>query len=343
MSTVGTSTATTRPRPPFDPDVALALAARADDLVTAMTPEQVLEVRGRAPLAPDPTDGDLSRGGQRVVTTVQVPGPAGAPDVPLVLCLPGAAAVGPVPVVYYLHGGGLVSGNLRRDLPAVLDLVDGLSPGAGGGPAAEVAVVSVGYRLAPETPYPGAVEDSYAGLVWLAAQAAGLGLDPARVVVAGTSAGGGLAAATVLLARDRRGPAVAAQLLLCPMLDDRNDTVSAHQMAGVGVWDRAANATGWAALLGPLAGTSGVPAYAAPARADDLSGLPPTYVDVGSADTFRDEDVAYASGIWAAGGQAELHVWPGGCHGFDGLAPGSALARDAVAARRAWLRRVLRT
>ena len=105
--------------------------------------------------------------------------------------------------------------------------------------------------------------------------------------------------------------------------------------------DRAANATGWDAMLGGAAGTPDVPAYAAPSRAEDLAGLPPTYIDVGSADTFRDEDVAYASAIWAAGGDAELHVWPGGCHGFDHLAPSARLSHDAIEARRRWLRRVL--
>jgi acetyl esterase/lipase len=113
-------------------------------------------------------------------------------------------------------------------------------------------------------------------------------------------------------------------MLLCPMLDDRNDTTSARQMAGLGVWDQTSNNTGWTALLGAARGPDVSP-YAAPARATDLSGLPPAFIDVGSAETFRDEDVAYASRIWAAGGRAELHVWPGGFHGFIALAPESTL------------------
>ena len=112
-------------------------------------------------------------------------------------------------------------------------------------------------------------------------------------------------------------------------------------MAGLGVWDHAANESGWTALLGAARGTDSVSPYAAPARATDLSGLPPTFVDVGSAETFRDEDVAYASRIWQAGGRAELHVWPGGFHGFDGLAPQAVLSQDAKAARLTWLRRLL--
>ncbi|MFC7469487.1 alpha/beta hydrolase [Actinomadura keratinilytica] len=130
-------------------------------------------------------------------------------------------------------------------------------------------------------------------------------------------------------------------MLLSPMLDDRNDTLSARQLARSGVWDRAANAAGWAALLGEAVSGPDVPPYAAPARARDLSGLPPLYLDVGSAETFRDEDTAFASRVWAAGGEAELHVWPGAFHGSDGLVPGARISRAARAARLGWLRRVL--
>ncbi|GAB2497814.1 hypothetical protein GCM10027031_00990 [Corynebacterium atrinae] len=124
------------------------------------------------------------------------------------------------------------------------------------------------------------------------------------------------------------------------MLDDRNNSYSALQMEGLGFWDRSSNLAGWTALLGEARGSDDVSQYAAPARATDLSGLPPTFIDVGSAETFRDEDVAYANGIWQAGGTAELHVWPGGFHGFDGLAPHTALSQTAKAARLDWLRRL---
>lgn len=202
-------------------------------------------------------------------------------------------------------------------------------------------VVSVDYRLAPETPHPGPVEDCYAGLCWLARHGSEIEADARRIVVAGESAGGGLAAALVLLSRDRGGPRPAGQLLSCPMLDDRNDRPSVLQMAGVDTWDRARNEVGWTALLGPARGTPDVSAYAAPSRAEDLTGLPPTFLDVGSAETFRDEVVDYASRIWQAGGRAELHVWPGGFHGFDVLAPHAAISQQARAARLSWLRRVL--
>jgi acetyl esterase/lipase len=167
------------------------------------------------------------------------------------------------------------------------------------------------------------------------------GFDPARIIVAGGSAGGGLAAALALMVRDQGGPALLGQMLIYPMLDDRNDTPSSLQMAGLGVWDHQANQTGWAALLGEAVGGPDVSPYAAPARAEDLSGLPPAYIDVGTAETFRDEDVAYASRMWQAGGVAELHVWPGGFHGFDMMVPTAAVSQDARAARLRWLHRIL--
>ncbi|MDX3574884.1 alpha/beta hydrolase, partial [Streptomyces sp. ID05-47C] len=237
----------------------------------------------------------------------------------------------PRPVVYHVHGGGMVLGTNRVGVDQILDWAREL----------DMVVVSVEYRLAPEHPYPAPVDDVYAGLLWTAEHAKELGADPERIVIAGASAGGGLTAALALLLRDRGGPRPLGQVLLCPMLDDRNDTPSSHQMAGLGVWDRTANETGWTALLGEVRGGPDVSPYAAPARAEDLSGLPPAFLDVGSAETFRDEVVAYASRIWQAGGVAELHVWPGGFHGFDGFAPQAAVSRAARTAQLEWLRRLL--
>ncbi|MCK9898003.1 alpha/beta hydrolase fold domain-containing protein, partial [Frankia sp. AgB32] len=209
--------------------------------------------------------------------------------------------------------------------------------------AAELGLVVVApdYRLAPEHPHPAPIDDCHAGLVWTAGRLAELGVTSGKLIVVGSSAGGGLAAARALMARDRGGPALAGQLLIGPMIDDRNDTVSARQMAGLGIWDQTSNATGWTALLGAARGTDDVSPYAAPARAKDLAGLPPAFIDVGSAETFRDEDVAYASAIWAAGGSAELHVWPGAYHGFDQIVPQAAVSRAAREARVNWLRRLL--
>ncbi len=317
------------PPPPFDPELLPVLAAMEENGRVEYTLAAIPRLRQAPPPFPPPTDEDLIRGGTFELRERLVPGPAGAPEVPLLICRP-AGAEAPVACLYFIHGGGMVFGNNRSTLPSMLDHAEQLT----------MAVVSVDYRLAPETPHPGPVEDCYAGLAWTAAHADELGIDPARVIVGGASAGGGLAAAVALLARDRGGPSLAGQLLLCPMLDDRNETPSSWQMAGLGIWDRAANEVGWTALLGDARGGPDVSPYAAPARATDLSGLPPAFIDVGSAETFRDEDVAYATRIWQAGGVAELHVWPGGCHGFTGIAPQAALSRAAVAAQRNWLRRI---
>lgn len=319
------------PPPPFDPELAEALVVISEQRPTSFTLADIPALRQRTRgLPPPPSNDELRRGGAFEVTEQAVPGPAGAPDVPLLICRP-ARASAPVAAIYHTHGGGMIMGDNRTSVPRLLDWAEEL----------ELAVVSVDYRLAPETPHPGPVEDCYAGLAWTAEHAGELGIDHSRIVIAGGSAGGGLAAAVTLMARDRSGPALAGQMLLCPMLDDRNDTPSARQMAGRGVWDHGSNLTGWTALLGAARGGPDVSPYAAPARASDLSGLPPAFIDVGSAETFRDEDVTYASRIWQAGGDAELHVWPGGFHGFTSMAPQAALSTEAVAAQLRWLRRLL--
>ncbi|WP_245567155.1 alpha/beta hydrolase [Nocardia vinacea] len=242
-----------------------------------------------------------------------------------------SSSQGPVPAIYNVHGGGMIMANRRTGVQTVLDLAAPLG----------AAVISVEYRLAPEHPDPAPVEDCYAGLAWTAEHASALGIDPSQIIIVGGSAGGGLAAGVALLARDRGNSPLLGQLLMCPMLDDRNDTASALQMDGSGVWDRTANRTGWQALLGERQGGQDVSPYAAPARATDLSGLPPTLIDVGSAEIFRDEAVTYASRIWQAGGSAELHVWPGGFHGYEVAAPEAAISRATIRARNDWLARLL--
>ncbi|HEV3355600.1 MAG TPA: alpha/beta hydrolase [Pseudonocardiaceae bacterium] len=326
------------PPPPFDPELAAAIAIAGEKMpdigrMLARGGDAVATARAlrdeMADFLLDP-DADLTRDGAFTVSEREVSGPDGAPDITLLICRPNNAPP-PVGVIYFVHGGGMVVGDRFTGLANFLGVAEELG----------VAVVSVEYRLAPEHPHPAPVDDCYAGLLWTVEHAEELGVDPARVVIAGGSAGGGLTAATALLAKDRGGPALLGQLLLCPMLDDRNDTYSARQMAGVGLWDQTANQFGWSALLGDAQGGDDVSPYAAPARATDLSGLPPAFIDVGSAETFRDEAVEYASRIWRAGGIAELHVWPGGFHGFSGIVPQAAVSQAAGQAPRAWLRRIL--
>ncbi len=315
--------------PPFDPELEGFLAAVRDRIPPTVTEDGIEAFRasGRANRL---TDADLRRDGRIEIEERLVPGPEGAPPVSVLICRSSTRS-GPAPGVYHTHGGGMIMGDQRTGLAQLLDWVETLG----------VVVVSVEYRLAPEHPFPAGVDDCYAGLSWLAEHAAEIGVDPARLIIAGTSAGGGLAAAVALMARDRQGPSLVGQMLLCPMLDDRALTPSSVELAGEGVWDRISNRTGWTALLGGAAGGPGVSPYAAPARAEDLSGLPPAFIDVGSVETFRDEDVDYSLRLWRCGGQAELHVWPGGFHGFDAFAPDAVLSRVARAARMDWLARLL--
>lgn len=260
-----------------------------------------------------------------------IPGPAGAPDVEITIVRPAHGAARLAPAALSIHGGGMVLGTRFFGTPELLDLAERF----------DVVGVAVEYRLAPEHPGPAQAEDCYAALVWMAAHADELGIDPARIMVSGASAGGGLSAAVALMARDRGGPAIVGQLLNCPMLDDRNESVSARQYDGIGAWDRNNNDTAWDAICGASRFTDAVSPYTAPSRATDLAGLPPAFIEVGAAETFRDEAVDYANRIWATGGQAELHVWAGGYHGFSGFSPDAIVSLAANAARYSWIRRIL--
>jgi acetyl esterase/lipase len=269
------------------------------------------------------TDEELTRGGAVAFDRRVIPG-----DITVLILRP-AGVSGPLPGVVYFHGGGTISGDESADADQLLDWVEQIG----------LVVVSVRYRLAPEHPYPSGVEDCHAALLWTAGRTAELGLD-GRLVVAGFSAGGGLAAATAMMNRDNGGPALAGQLLVCPMLDDTNVAEPGEAPLEWATWGRTSNLTAWTALLGDARGSADVPPYAAPARATDLAGLPPAYIDVGSADIFREEDIDYARRIWAAGGAVDLHVWAGGFHGFDNRVPGAAVSLAARRARVDWLRKV---
>jgi acetyl esterase/lipase len=252
------------------------------------------------------------------IEDVVAPGPPGDPPIRIRLYRP-ANAGSPAPGLYFVHGGGMVLGLVETSDAHLCDYVQALG----------CVAASVDYRLAPEHPHPAPVEDCYAGLRWFADHAEELGIDPARLAIYGRSAGGGLAAGTALLARDRGGPTLAFQLLVAPMLDDRAITHSSTAFGEHIVWGPADNATGWWSLLGDRTATDDVPIYAAPARADDLAGLPPTLVEVGELETFRDECIEYARRLLEAGVATELHVYPGAFHSFDQMAPDSSLARRA--------------
>jgi acetyl esterase/lipase len=258
------------------------------------------------------------------------PGPAGAPDVLVRLYRP-ADLPSPAAALYWVHGGGMILGSIAMNDDSCAAIADKL----------KILVASVEYRLAPEYPYPAPMEDCYAGLRWFARAAAGLGVDPARIAIGGASAGGGLAAGLGLLARDRGEVAVAFQLLVYPMLDDRNITPSSHAVVDPKVWNRDANTVGWNAYLAGRAGADDVPVYAAPARATELAGLPPTYINVGDLDLFVDEDIAYAQALMRAGVPVELHVYPGAFHGSNNFVSRAVLSRRWTADERAALARGL--
>ncbi|MFE2978420.1 alpha/beta hydrolase [Streptomyces sp. NPDC059258] len=312
--------------PRLDPEMAAALAAEplSPTVLDGLDHEGLAAVRAARANADFPPPA-----AEVLVTDHRLPGPD---PVRVRVYRPRAADPRPLPCLVWIHGGGMVLGKPEADDARVSRYV--LEAGC--------AVVSVDYRLAPEHPHPGPVEDCYRALRWTAEQAVALGIDPERLAVGGISAGGGLAAATALLARDRGGPRLAFQLLLCPMLDDRNTTGSSREFTEAVTWPRANNLYGWAALLGPSAGGDDVSPYAAPARATDLSGLPPAYVDVGELEVFRDECAQYALRLIAAGVSTEFHLWPGAFHGFDGTLPHLTLPRRAAAEQIAVLRRALR-
>jgi len=260
-----------------------------------------------------------------------VPGPEGAPDVRVLVYLP-TSVQGPLPALLWIHGGGYVIGSADGEDLGVKSIVS----------AVRCAAVSVDYRLSPETPHPGPVEDCYAALLWLSTHAGELGVDPTRIAIGGGSAGGGLAAALGLLTRDRGEVPLAFQLLIYPMLDDRSVTMTdPHPYTGEFIWTAQANRFGWRALLGQEPGGPDISPYAAAARAESLVGLPATFISVGALDLFLEEDLEYARRLIRAGVPTELHVYPGAYHGFNMVADAQVsqvAARDQLAAlKRAFL------
>jgi acetyl esterase/lipase len=259
------------------------------------------------------------------------PGTSGEPDVEVCLITPDAPGTDR-PALLWMHGGGFVMGDIDSDIATIMRI------------AAEVdaVVVSVAYRLAPEHPYPAAVVDCCAALDWLLAHAGELGVDADRIGVGGISAGGGLAAAVALANRDRGGPRLCLQVLETPVLDDRCDSPSMRRFVDTPLWTQRNARLSWDAYLGPLRSNGApVPALAAPARADDVSGLPPAYVVTCEFDPLRDEGIDYAHRLMQAGVPVELHSYAGTFHGCPGAAASTAIAARMVADRLGALRRGL--
>jgi acetyl esterase/lipase len=245
----------------------------------------------------------------------RLPGPAGAPPVAAYVInrRPGAA---PRPAILHMHGGGYVIGDARMGMAVLQPLAQEL----------DCLIVTVDYRLAPDTRFPGSLEDNYCALRWMAQNAQDLGVDPKRIVIMGESAGGGHAAMLAIAARDRGEVPIAGQILIYPMLDDRTGT-SAQQTGSHFVWNAASNRFGWSSLLGVPAGSAEVPAGAVPARVADLRGLPPAFIGVGTLDLFFEEDLEYARRLREAGVPVQLEVIEGAYHGFDVFRPGAAASR----------------
>lgn len=241
-------------------------------------------------------------------------------------------AANPAPAMLWLHGGGYVIGTPEMDDRACIEFARSLG----------LIVVSVDYRLAPQHPFPAALEDAWAALNWMAAHAQKLALDPARIAIGGASAGGGLAAALAQLACDRGGIQPAFQLLVYPMLDDRTVLREDIQDKDFLVWPRSSNRFGWESYLGQPCGEERVPPYAAPARREYLCGLPPAWIGVGTLDMFHDEDVAYAKRLRGSGVEVDLEEVSCAFHGFDVLRPRSALASSFREAQMAALKKYLK-
>ena len=255
----------------------------------------------------------------------------GHPDIRVRIYAPAKKAQN-LPAVLWMHGGGYVVGSPESCDQFIVEMVA----------TVPCVVVSVDYRLAPENPFPEPLEDCYDALAWIVSHCTALGVDESRIAIGGVSAGGGLAAALALLVRDRGEISVLFQMLLCPMIDDRNVTPSSHMSTQPGIWSRDSTLRGWAAYLGGNSGSAEVSQYAAPSRATDLRQLPRAYIAVGSLDLFVDENIIYAQRLNQSGVSTELHVFPGAYHGFEIYvwdAPLSILARSThfAALRHAFL------
>ncbi|CBF87415.1 hypothetical protein AN9330.2 [Aspergillus nidulans FGSC A4] len=317
-------------RPPLDPELAVAQKS------FPRTPlRESLSARRKAAIL---TWESISGGREALIShsEVDIPGPAGTLRTSVLRSTkaehqaqPASKTVG----IVHFHGGGHVTADRFVGLNTLFDIIEKLG----------AVVVSAEYRLAPEHPQPAQVEDSYAALRWAHSHASELGFNPDKLVTCGGSAGGNLTAGVSLLARDRAGPKLLGQMLFYPWVDDATTSHSIEQFGDVAPWTKDDNAYGLDLALGKNREYASI--YSLPARAAEtqqgLSGLPPTYLDVGEADVFRDQDMEFAGNLWKAGVQTELHVWPGAWHAFDTFAPEASVSKRAFKARLEWLEKLL--
>ena len=304
-----------------DPEVITAMPEGMDRMLESIGPDSMAPIRAdrlavlREEIARRPPfDG--------VQEHMTVPGLKGGPDVPVIFYRHNEAEY-PDTVLVWLHGGGYVMGDVE-DLT-----VHRYTP--------LMSVISVDYRLAPEHRSPAAAEDACAALEWVAQEAETLGINPQRIILGGPSGGGGLAAGAALMNRDRGGPSLMYQLLIYPMTNDRHNTPSGHLDLPPQFWTRNVSLLAWSMYVEE----EGASCYAAATRADDLQGLPPTYIMTGELDLFRDENIDYARRLMAAGIAVDFALFPGVPHGFDMLVPDAQVSQRALAHQLATLRHIL--
>ncbi|OOF91975.1 hypothetical protein ASPCADRAFT_176588 [Aspergillus carbonarius ITEM 5010] len=314
------------PRPPLNPD--LAATHSTIPTMDISTPEK--RTTYRTFLSTLFTLENTIHGKESTIsyTEVDIPGPAGPLRATIFRPKNPRTDVSTIPGILHMHGGGHSTGNRFMGF-TVLEWVEALG----------AVCMTAEYRLAPEHPQPAQLEDSYAALTWMSEHAEELGFNASKLVVCGGSAGGNLAAGLTLLARDRAGPEIRGQVLMYPWVDDGVEGCSMEQFGDIAPLTKADAAQASDFAFGKDREFADM--YTVPLRAESFKGLPATFIDVGEADVFRDQDLKYAAALWRDGVSTELHVWPGSWHGFDVFVPEAEVSRRARAARLEWLRRLL--
>ncbi|KAL4926702.1 alpha/beta hydrolase [Aspergillus undulatus] len=315
----------TSPRPPLDPD--LFEAHSRFPKRSGLDSQDKLDARRKSAAL---SWGAISRGRYAINhEEVDIPGPAGPLRASILRSKKNVLRPQETVGIVHFHGGGFCTSDRFHGLNTLFDIIETLG----------VVVIGAEYRLTPEHPQPAPVEDSYAALLWAHSHAAELGFNPDKIVTCGGSAGGNLTAAVSLLCRDRAGPKLLGQLLFYPWLSDETTSTSLDQFGDLQPWTQEDTSHALDLALGKDRSYASI--YTLPATTPDLSGLPPTYIDVGEADVFRDQDVDFANRLWKAGIPTEFHVWLGAWHAFDTFAPEAPVSKKAFQARLEWLERLI--